>query len=78
MIFLSLAGIVALTFGILLLCVPEMVFAASKKMNKKQDDTFISVDDHVRAFRVGVALSSILVSLVLFFTVYYLIVRYGW
>ncbi|RJO65464.1 MAG: hypothetical protein C4540_01040 [Candidatus Omnitrophota bacterium] len=78
MIFLSLAGIVALTFGILLLCVPEMVFTASKKMNKKQDDTFISVDDQVRTFRVGVALSSILISLVLFFTVYYLIVRYGW
>ena len=73
MVLLTFAGIVVLISGILFLFSPQTI----RNLNARINRTVSSTDEKVYSLRIGVGISLILISILAFFTVYYLIRRYS-
>ena len=74
--FLILAGIVALLGGILFLFSPKTLPELSSKINTALNKMSVPIDEKVYKLRVGVGISLLLVSGLLFFVVYYITKKY--
>lgn len=77
MLFLIFTGIVSLIFGILFLFSPKTIRSLNDQIKRLMDKIVYSIDEKIYNLRVGVGVSLILVSLLVFFTAYCLIKRYG-
>ncbi|MDD5560673.1 MAG: hypothetical protein PHT50_00875 [Candidatus Omnitrophica bacterium] len=75
--FLVLAGTVALLGGVLFLFSPKTLHQLSSKINTAIDKMSVSIDEKVYKLRIGVGVSLLLVSALLFFIVYYLTKKYA-
>ena len=73
MIFLTFLGIVVLISGILFLFSPQTI----RNLNARISKTTGSIDEKFYSLRIGVGVSLILISILAFFTVFYLIRRYS-
>ncbi len=75
--FLILAGIVALLGGILFLFSPKTLVQLSSKINAAINKASIPIDEKVYKLRIGVGISLLLVSGLLFFVAYYITTKYA-
>ena len=75
--FLILAGIVALLGGILFLFSPKTLHELSSKINTALNKMSVPIDEKVYKLRVGVGISLLLASGLIFFVVYYITKRYS-
>jgi len=75
--FLILAGGVSLLAGVLFLFSPGTLHKLSNKINEELNKRFVPIDEKVYKMRVGVGISLLLVSVMLFFIAYYLAKKYG-
>ena len=67
MLILTVVGIVALVFGILILAVPGTV----KRWSKAMDKVLVSTDEKIEKYKVSVGIISTAVGIVALFLVYY-------
>jgi hypothetical protein len=74
--FLILAGTVALLGGILFLFSPKILRQLSDKVNVTINRLSAPIDEQVYKLRVGVGISLLLASGMIFFVVYYLSKKY--
>jgi len=72
MIFLFFVGVVSFVVGILFLFFPNTLRSMSNKMNK----VLVALDEKLYNLRVGVGISLLLVSVLAFFTFYYILKMY--
>lgn len=77
MLFLILVGIVSLIFGILLLFSPQVLHGLNDKASKVMNQIFITIDKKIYDLRIGIGVSSILISAFAFFIIYFLVRKYG-
>ncbi|MFA6358226.1 MAG: hypothetical protein WCY09_06140 [Candidatus Omnitrophota bacterium] len=75
--FLILAGVVALLGGILFLFAPQTLKELNNKVNATINKITVPIDEKVYKLRVGVGISLLLVSGLIFFTIYYLTKKYS-
>lgn len=75
--FLILSGIVAFLGGVLFLFFPNTLRNLSVKISQGMNRVFAPIDDKVFKLRIGVGISLLLTSFMIFFVVYYLIKKYG-
>ena len=73
MLFLIIAGLVSFVFGILMLVSPGTI----RKLDQASNRALASMDKKIYELRVGVGISSILVSVLAFFVVYFIIRKLG-
>lgn len=75
--FLILAGAVAFLGGVLFLASPKILVQLSGKVNAVINQAIVPIDEKAYKLRIGVGVSLLLASGLLFFVVYYLTRRYG-
>ena len=75
--FLILAGLVALLGGMLFLFSPKTLHELSNKINTALNKMSVPIDEKVYKLRVGVGISLLLVSALLFFVAYYISKKYA-
>ena len=75
--FLILAGIVALLGGYLFLFSPKALVELSNKVNTAINKASVPIDEQVYKLRIGVGISLLLVSGLLFFVAYYVTMKYA-
>ena len=71
MLFLIIVGLVSLVFGILMLVSPGTI----RKLDEASNRALASMDQKIYELRVGVGVSSILVSVLAFFVAYFIVRR---
>lgn len=77
MLLLIIAGIVALIFGILFLFSPEKLRAISERANQAINRSSAMLDEKVYKLRIGIGISMLISAALIFFTIYYLVKKYG-
>ena len=77
MAFLIFVGIISLLFGILILFSPQTLRNLNNQITQAMNKLAISVDEKVYALRIGIGVSSIIVSILAFFVAYFLAKKYG-
>jgi len=75
--FLILSGFIALCGGLLFLFSPKTLHQLSNKINTAINKLSVPIDEKVYKMRIGVGISLLLVSGMLFFVVYYLTKKYS-
>lgn len=75
--FLILAGGVAFIGGMLFLFSPKTLHQLSNKINSTINKMSVPIDEKVYQMRLGIGVSLLLVSGMLFFVVYYLTKKYA-
>lgn len=75
--FLILAGIVSFLGGVLFLFSPKTLQDLNKKVNSTINKITVPIDERVYELRVGVGVSLLLVSIMMFFIVYYITKKYS-
>ena len=73
MLFLIIVGLVSFAFGILMLVSPETI----RKLDQSSNRAFASMDQKIYELRVGVGVSSILVSVLAFFVAYFVVKKFS-
>jgi len=75
--FLILTGIVSFLGGVLFLFSPKTLQDLNKKVNSTINKITVPIDERVYELRVGVGVSLLLVSIMMFFIVYYITKKYS-
>jgi len=75
--FLILAGLVALLGGMLFLFSPKTLHELSNKINTALNKMSVPIDEKVYKLRVGVGISLLLASGLIFFVAFYISKRYS-
>ncbi len=68
MIFLIMAGVIALVFGIMILVAPDTLRRLEAEANKR----LVSFEEKVYTLRAGTGVSFILAAILIFFIAYYI------
>lgn len=77
MLFLAFAGLISLVFGILFLFFPQVLRNLNDKANSIMTMSLASLDEHIMKMRLGVGISLIIASILLFFVIFYIIKKSG-
>ena len=73
MVFLIFSGIVSLLFGIMILLFPQTL----RNLDIMTSKAILDLDEKIFRLRIGVGISSIIASILVFFVVYWLIQTSG-
>jgi len=75
--YLIFVGVVSSIFGIIFLFYPGFLRRTNKSISSYMSKVLVNFDEKIYNLRVGIGVCCILVSVMAFYTVYYLIKRYG-
>ncbi|MEI6631757.1 MAG: hypothetical protein WCL25_03985 [bacterium] len=77
MFFLFFAGLVAFVFGILFLFFPKALKDLNDTAKSHMSKLVFSIDEQAYRLRIGIGISLLLSSLLVFLVVYFLFKKYG-
>ena len=77
MLFLIIAGVVAMAAGLLLVLNPKAIKDMNEQISKEFNNLAFSIDKKVYNLRIGIGISFILAAALFFFVAYFLFKKYG-
>ena len=77
MLFLIIAGVISFIFGVLFLFAPRSLQTLSKKVDTSLNKLIAAFDTKIFSLRFGIGMTLLLASALAFFTVYFLLRKYG-